>query len=217
MNKHTLAFLFFMLLTGSGVYAQDKGVDTQTNRIRDTGTNRAPATNGTNQNIGSGRGIDFGKGRTPEVVPLANPYRFTARRDAVISAVRELMLERKLVLDTSVSKPDEGVLITQPYRFVKGAVVAQTELNRYAEIPNDRPIGWSQGRYTLLLEVQALNATTTTVAVNARVEGRSDGAVGAEWLSLPSSGGAEQEFLTALIEKITGAAPEGRGESVPQN
>jgi hypothetical protein len=108
------------------------------------------------------------------------------------------MQERKLVLDSAVSKSDEGVLITQPYRFVKGAVVALTELNQYASVPVDNTRGWSQGRYTLIVEVQAIDATSTNVSVNARIEGRSDGASGAEWVSLPSNGNVEQEFLVAL-------------------
>jgi len=55
--------------------------------------------------------------------------------------------------------------------------------------------------------VQPLDVVTTSVAVNARVEGRSDGASGAEWVSLRSSGLAEQEFVIALVEKLTGGPP----------
>lgn len=216
MLKYVFTLLFILAFNGSVTLAQEKGVDTQTNRIRDTSTNRAPATNGTSQNGGTGRGIDFGKDKTPDVAQLSNPYRFTARRDAVINAVQEVLKEQKLVLDTAVSKLDEGVLISQPYRFVKGAVVAQTELNQYASVPVDNTRGWSQGRYTFIVEVQAIDATNTTVAVNARVEGRSDGAAGAEWVTLQSNGNAEQEFLLALIEKVTGASPPGRGETPPQ-
>ena len=194
---------------------QGKGVDNQTQRIRDTGADRTPANNGRNQSTGTGRGIDFGGGRTPQPPPLPNPYHFTARRDAVLNAVQELMRERKLVLDTSLSKPDEGVLISQPYRFVKGTVVAVTELNRYADVPADTTRGWSQGRYTMVVEVQPVDGVNTNVSVNARVEGRSDGASGAEWVSLRSSGTAEQEFLSALIEKITGAPAPGRQPSSP--
>jgi hypothetical protein len=41
------------------------------------------------------------------------------------------------------------------------------------------------------------------------VEGRSDDVTGAQWLSLTSNGTAEQEFLSALIEKVTGTPPPG--------
>jgi hypothetical protein len=108
-----------------------------------------------------------------------------------------------------VSRLDDGILISQPYRFVKGTVVAATELNRYAEVPTETTRGWSQGRYTVIVEVQPVDGINTNVSVNTRIEGRSDGAAGAEWVSLRSNGTAEQEFLSALIEKITGAPPAG--------
>jgi hypothetical protein len=43
--------------------------------------------------------------------------------------------------------------------------------------------------------------------VNAKIEGRTDGPTGAEWTTLQSTGYAEQEFLSALIERMTGSAP----------
>ncbi|HEX8179829.1 MAG TPA: hypothetical protein VF525_09835 [Pyrinomonadaceae bacterium] len=211
--KLFLSLLLLCTLAAASAQAQDnqgKGVDNQTGRIRDTGSDRMPGNNGRNQSTGTGRGIDFGKGRTPTPPPLPNPYHFSARRDAVMNAVQDLMRERKLIVDTTVSRLDEGILISQPYRFVKGSVVAVTELNRYADVPTDTTQGWSQGRYTLIVEVQPVDGVNTNVSVNARIEGRSDGAAGAEWVSLRSNGTAEQEYLIALIEKITGAPPTGR-------
>ncbi|HEX8635010.1 MAG TPA: hypothetical protein VF703_12760 [Pyrinomonadaceae bacterium] len=205
--KKVLFLSMLLLLSAGGVSAQEKGVDRQNDRIRDGGTDRAPGVNGVKQNTGTGRGIDFGKGRTPTPPPVANPYRFTIRRDIVLRAVEELMAERKLIMDTAVSKTDEGLLISQPFRFVKGAVVAGTELSHYAELTEENSRGWTQGRYTFIVEVQPLDGVTTSVAVNTRVEGRSDGASGAEWVSLRSSGMAEQEFVIALVEKLTGAPP----------
>jgi hypothetical protein len=205
--KKVWCLIFLAALTVSGARAQEKGVDRQNERIRDQGADRAPGMNGAKQNNGSGRGIDFGKGRTPVAPPIPNPYRFTARRDVVLRAAEELMAEQKLVIDTAVSKPSDGVLISQPFRFVKGAVVAASELNRYAELSQDNLRGWTQGRYTMIIEVQALDGVTTSVAVNAKVEGRSDSASGAEWVSLPSTGEAERDFIRALVEKITGGTP----------
>lgn len=214
MERALLLFALLTLTSAAGL-AQEKGVDTQNDRIRDHGSNRAPAINGRNQNVGTGRGIDFGKGRTPAPPVIANPYRMTARRDVVIRAVQELMRERGMVVDTASSRLDEGVVVSQPFRFVRGAVVARTELNHYAELA-DADRGWTQGRYTLIVEVQALDATSTSLAVNAKVEGRSDGAAGAEWVSLPSSGAAEQEFIVALVEKVTGVSPLERSNQPPQ-
>jgi hypothetical protein len=205
-----LLFCAVVVITAQAQDNQGKGVDNQTGRIRDTGSDRQPGNNGRNQSTGTGRGIDIGGGRAHVPPPLPNPYHFTSRRDVVLRAAQELMRERSLILDTSVSKPDEGILISQPYRFVKGTVVAVTELNRYADLPNDSTRGWSQGRYTLIVEVQPIDAANINVSVNARIEGRSDGASGAEWVSLHSNGTAEQDFLAALIEKITGAPAPGR-------
>ncbi|HLL75790.1 MAG TPA: hypothetical protein VK421_11065 [Pyrinomonadaceae bacterium] len=208
MLKRVFGLLFVLTLGAAGALAQEKGVDTQNDRIRNQGAERAPGQNGRNQSTGTGRGIDFGKGRTPAPIPVANPYRFTARRDIVIQAVEELMQEQKLVLDTANSNREEGVLVTQPYAFVRGAVVALAEISRYADLPRDSVRGWTRGRYTLLVEVRALDGVTTSVAVNARVEGRSDSASGSEWVSLASNGEAEREFIVALVEKITGGAPQ---------
>jgi hypothetical protein len=84
-------------------------------------------------------------------------------------------------------------------------VVAESELSRYADVaPTAQSRGWTRGRYTLIVEIQPIDGVTSNVSVNAKVEGRSDGASGAEWVSLQSTGEAEQEFLKALVENITG-------------
>ncbi len=208
--KKIFATLILTALTALTAYAQGKGVDQQNDRIRDGSSNRAPAANGAKVNTGAGRGIDFGRGRTRELPPVPNPYRMTARRDAVLQAVSEVMRDNKLILDESVSKTAEGVLVSQPYTFVRGAVVAESEISRLAELLDTNSRGWTRGRYTLLVEVQPIDGAFTNVSVNARIEGRTDGAAGAEWVSLQSNGTAEQEFLLALVEKITGAPPPGR-------
>lgn len=195
------------MLLAASVCAQGKGVDRQNERIRDAGTDRGTANNGTKQDNGAGRGFDFGAGRTQEAPPLANPYRLTARRDSVVKAVEELMRDRKLILDTAASKASDGLIVSQPYTFIKGAVVSQSELNRYAELPDAISRGWTRGRYTVIVEVQSIDATTTNVSVNTKIEGRTDGATGAEWVTLRSTGTAEQEFLRALVENIGGGLP----------
>lgn len=205
--KMVLGMLILLTASVITAQAQEKGVDQQNDRIKDQSSERAPGQNGAKQNNGAGRGFDFGKGRTPIVALIPNPYRFSARRDVVLHSVEELMREQKLVLDTSVSKPEEGVFISQPFRFVKGAVIAVTELNRFADVPQDNVSGWTQGRYTLVVEVRAVDGMTTNVSVNARVEGRTNGAAGSEWVSLRSTGTAEQDFIKALVEKITGGTP----------
>ncbi|HEY6217007.1 MAG TPA: hypothetical protein VIW74_10085 [Pyrinomonadaceae bacterium] len=187
-----------------------KGVDKSNERVRDTGSERTPANNGTKTDVGTGRGIDFGRGRTPETPPLPNPYRLSGRRDVIIKAVQDLMQDRKLVVDDSASRLSDGIIVSQPYTFTKGAVVAEADLSRYADVPSSSARGWTRGRYTLTVEIQPIDGSTANVAVNAKVEGRTDGATGAEWTTLRSSGLAEDQFLEGLIINVTGAAPPGR-------
>jgi len=191
------------------VVGQGKGVDKQNERVRDTGS-RAPATNGSKTNVGSGRGFDFGSGRTREIPPLPNPYRLTARRDVIITAVQDLMRDRKLVVDQAASRPSEGILVSQPFTFIKGVVVSQAEISRYADVPESSARGWTRGRYTLTVEVQPIDGNSANISVNAKIEGRTDGATGAEWTTLRSTGLAEDEFLEALVTNVTGTSPSGR-------
>ena len=205
-----LASLLLMLILGAvSAWPQGKGVDKTSERVRDSGTN---GSNGTKTTTGTGTGIDFGGGRTPPVIPLPNPYRFTARRDVIVKAITDVMRDRKLILDEAASRPTEGIIVSQPYNFIKGAVITQTELGRYADITTSTARGWTRGRYTLTVEVQPIDGNSANVSVNAKIEGRTDGATGAEWTTLKSIGVAEDEFLSALITSITGGPPPGRVE-----
>lgn len=206
-SQHFLA-LILVLAASTFAFGQGKGVDSQNKRISDNSASKAPANNGTKQDVGTtGSGINFGKEKSRIVTLLPNPYRLTARRDVLIKAVADVMRDRKLILDEASSKPDEGILVTQPYTFIKGAVVTQSELYRYASIVSSDSRSWTRGRYTITVEVQPIDGASANVTVNAKIEGRTDGSTGAEWITLPSTGIAEQEFLAALIENVTGAAP----------
>jgi hypothetical protein len=197
------------LAVGStAAFGQGKGVDSQSQRISDNSSNKAPANNGAKTNVGTnGSGINFGRDKTPERAMLPNPYRLTARRDVILKAVAEVMRDRKLILDEASSKLSEGIMVTQPYTFIKGAVVTGSQLNRYASLITTETRNWTRGRYTITVEVQPIDGVSANVFVNAKIEGRVDGATGAEWLSLPSSGEAEQEFLDVLIQNVTGGSP----------
>jgi hypothetical protein len=202
--------ILLIVIACSVCAAQEKGVDQQNDRIRDSSNNRQPAVNGGKVDNGVGRGMDFGKGRTQTAPPIPNPYRFQVPNDVLLKSAQELMRERKLILDDTVSKPDTGLLVSQPYTFTRGSVVTTSELNRLAEVPRADQGNWTRGRYTIVVEIQPIDSSNSNVSVNARVEGRSDNVLGAEWLSLRSNGTAEQEFLLALIEKVTGGPPPGR-------
>lgn len=214
MKQFITVLVLFISFTAT--QAQEKGVDQQNDRIRDGGNNRQPAVNGGKTDTGVGRGMDFGKGRTQAPPTIPNPYRFQVPNDVLAKAVQELMRERKLILDDTVSRPDNGLLVSQPYTFTKGSVVSSSELNRLAEVPQTELRSWTRGRYTILVEIQPIDSSITNISVSARIEGRSDNVLGAEWLSLRSNGMAEQEFLKSLIEKITGAPPAGHEPSQNQ-
>jgi hypothetical protein len=209
MKYQSYVLALILVLAGSTVaLGQGKGVDTQGQRITDNGSNKGAANNGAKTNVGTtGSGINFGKDKTRERAMLPNPYRLTARRDVIMKAVAEVMRDRKLILDEPSSKADEGILVSQPYTFIKGAVVTGPELNRYASLITTDTHSWTRGRYTITVEVQPIDGASANVSVNAKIEGRTDGATGAEWISLPSSGQAEQEFLSALVGNVTGTSP----------
>ena len=209
VSMKTLLAIALLSLSCTVCAAQEKGVDQQNDRIRDSSNNRQPAVNGSKVDTGVGRGMDFGKGKTQPPPPVPNPYRFQAPNDVLTKAAQELMRERKLIIDDTVSKPETGLLVSQPYTFTRGSMVTSSELFRFAEVPRTEQGNWTRGRYTLIVEIQPIDSANTNVSINARVEGRSDNVLGAEWLSLRSNGTAETEFLVALITKITGAPPPG--------
>jgi hypothetical protein len=218
-NEKVKGFAMLRIITGLLIliacsipaFAQAaKGVDKQNERVRDSGSDRTPANNGNKTDTGAGRGIDFGSGKSSEPPRLLNPYRLSGRRDVIINAIQELMRDRKLVVDESASKIADGIIVSQPFTFTKGAVVAEADLSRYADVPAANARGWTRGRYTLTVEVQPIDGSTANIAVNAKVEGRSDGLTGAEWTTLKSSGLAEDQFLEGLITAVTGTPPPGR-------
>jgi hypothetical protein len=200
-----------LLIRSLPVFAQAaKRVDTQNDRARDSGSARTPANTRNNTDVGAGRGFDFGRDRTPETPPLANPYRLTGRRDVIVKAIQDLMRDRKMVVDEAASRFDDGIIVSQPFTFTKGVVVSAGELSRYADVPISNARAWTRGRYTLTVEVQPIDGNAANVAVTAKVEGRTDGATGAEWTTVRSTGLAEDDFLDRLIVAVTGGAAPGR-------
>jgi hypothetical protein len=207
MFKFTCVLLLVLLSAGAA-WSQGKGVDKNSERVRDGA--KTAGNNGAKTDTGVGRGLNFGKEKAPNVPPLPNPYRFSVKRDAILTAIADVMRDRKLIVDEAASRPDDGIIVSQPFTFIKGAVVTQSELGRYADVTSSAARGWTRGRYTITVEVQPIDGNSANVSVNAKIEGRTDGATGAEWTTLPTSGVAEEEFLAALITNITGTPPPGR-------
>jgi hypothetical protein len=194
--------LFFgvvvMILAAEGLFAQ-KGIDTQTQKIKDT------ANKTTSRETDATRSFDWGKGKTNVRERLANPYRLASRRDVLIETIKQVIKDQKMLVDEASSRFTDGIVVTQPYVFTKGAVIAQSELSRYAVLDGFER-SWSRGRYVLIIEVQSIDGVQNNVSVNARVEGREGAGLMTEWRTVQSSGLAEDEFLKVLVEAVTGVS-----------
>lgn len=209
MKKLIFVLLVFSVAGTTQIFAQAKGIDTQNKQIKDIGNSQGPADNGNRRDVGVGRGIDFGSGKSPDRLPLANPYRMPSKRDILLTNINDILRERNLVLDEAASRPADGVLVTRPYTFSKGAVITQSQILRFANLPDEdrRDGAWTSGRYTLTIDVQTIDGINNNVSVTAKVEGRTETALGSQWLTLASSGEAENEILSLLVERVTGTAP----------
>ena len=198
--KNCAAPLLLIFLWVAGVSAQ-KGVDNQTNTIKAEG-NKV-----TTRGNDATRSFDWGKGKTQVRDRLPNPYKLNGRRDALMTMIADALRERKIVIDEASSRLRDGILITQPFVFAKGSVVTQSELNRYA-ILEASDSAWTRAQYTLTIEVQPIDGVQNNVSVNAKVEGRAGNGLMSEWVTVRSSGVAEDEFLAKLVELMTGNSPD---------
>lgn len=193
----------FLFLVSTAVFAQnEKGVDTQTQEIKKEGTSKTV----TRSNDAT-RTFTWGKDKTKVREPLPNPYKINARRDVLLENITLALKENKVLVDEAASRPNDGLLVTQPFVFAKGAVISQNELNRYA-ILQTADAAWTGGQFTLTIEVQSIDGIQNNVNVTAKVEGRSGNGLTSEWTTLQSSGAAEDEFLVKLVEMMTGNSPD---------
>lgn len=193
----SLIFAFSVLTFGQ------KGVDEQNKKIQEN-TNKTTQTPVKNS---GGRSIDWGLGKTKVRDRLENPYRMNARRDVLLEDINDILQEKRIIVDDSASRPKDGIIVTQPFVFAKGAVVTKNELSRYAVLPVSDS-SWTSGRYILTIEIQSIDGVRNNVSVTAKVEGRSQNGLLSEWTTLPSSGAAEEEFLIKLVEAVTGVSPD---------
>ena len=121
----TIAFLVLMF---SAFAAAEKGIDTQTEKIKqDTNKQTSRSTDAT-------RSFDWGKGKTKVRDPLPNPYKFTGTSRCLDRDDRYALQENNILMDEAASRMKDGVIITQPFVFAKGPVTTQGELLRYGNI-----------------------------------------------------------------------------------
>ena len=178
-----------------------KGVDTQTEKIKSEGNKVTSRPNDV------GRGFDWGKGKTKVRDRLPNPYKLSGRRDVIMDMIASVLRDKKIVVDEASSRLKDGLIVTQPFVFAKGSVITKNELTRYADLESE-DTAWSRGQYTLTIEIQSIDGISNNVTVNAKVEGRGGNGLMAEWITLKSSGAAEDEFLAKLVEAVTGKSPD---------
>lgn len=194
-------FCGFLILAAIAVFAASasaqKGVDSQTKTIKED------ANKTTSRTSDASRSFDWGKGKTRVRERLPNPYQMNSRRDVLLQTIKEVLAENKLVVDEASSRLSEGIIVTQPFVFGRGPVIASSELKRYGII-EFADTAWSRGQYSLTIEVQSIDGIKNNVSVNAKVEGRSGRGLTTEWVTVPSSGAAEEEFLVKLVERVTG-------------
>lgn len=209
MKSFSLVFLkvtALTLLAGVVSISAQKGIDAQTKTIKDEGNKVTTRGNDVT------RSFDWGKGKTKVRDRLPNPYRLASRRDVLIATIIDALRERKIVVDDASSRPKEGIIVTQPFVFAKGSVITLNELHRYAILEMSES-AWTRAQYTLTIEVQSIDGIQNNVSVNAKVEGRAGNGLMSEWVTVRSSGVAEDEFLSKLIELVTGSSPDSKPDT----
>lgn len=204
MNLHRSSSKFAVVLLGlvclaAPAFAQ-KGIDTQTERIKQEG-------NPTSRPTDASRSFSWGKGKTKVRAMLPNPYKLASRRDALVNSIQEVLRDRKIVIDEASSRISDGYIVTQPFVFAKGIVLTRGELARVGEVAYP-DTAWTRAQYTLTIDVQSIDGIQNKVSVNAKIEGRAGNGLTSEWLTVPSSGVIEDEFLSKLIEAVTGTSPD---------
>src|SRR5688500_2653668 len=98
--KHSMSAIFAVLIFAAASFGQ-KGVDPQTQEIRREGEK---TNTGNNTGAPPARSFDWGKGKTKERGLLANPYRMNSRRDVLLASIREVLKERKILIDEATSR-----------------------------------------------------------------------------------------------------------------
>lgn len=197
--RNLTILLFYVLLLAGAAFSQ-KGVDPQTQKIKEEGNKVTTRTNDVT------RSFDWGKGKTKVRERLANPYKLAGRRDALVQRIVDALREEKIVIDDASSRLKDGIIITQPFVFARGAVITQSELSRVALLESV-DTNWSRAQYTLTIEVQSIDGVQNNVSVNAKIEGRAGNGLMSEWVTVRSSGVIEDETLAKIIEAITGNSP----------
>jgi hypothetical protein len=141
----------------------------------------------------------------PKTEPrLENPYIITAPREQILQTVREVFKSCAIQVDDTLSKPNEGKIVTKSVVFTRGVTV-RADLEHLAAMPAGEVRNWLQGRWRLEVSALPIDDKRSQLSVNAYIEGKVADASGAtRWIEGQSNGALEDETLRGLAGKILG-------------
>jgi hypothetical protein len=136
--------------------------------------------------------------------PLDNPYVIHAPREQILQTVREVFKACAIEIDDTLSKPNEGKIVTKSVVFTRG-VTARADLDHLAKMPAGEVRNWQQGRWRLEVSALPLDDKRSQLSVSAHIEGKVvEASGGAQWIEGQSNGSLEDEALRGLAGRILG-------------
>ena len=136
--------------------------------------------------------------------PLDNPYVIHAPREQIMQTVREVFKACAIEIDDTLSKPNEGKIVTKSVVFTRG-VTARADLDHLAKMPAGEVRNWQQGRWRLEVTALPLDDKRSQLSVSAHIEGKViEASGGVQWIEGQSNGSLEDEALRGLAGRILG-------------
>lgn len=136
--------------------------------------------------------------------PLDNPYIINAPREQILQTVREVLKACAIQVDDTLSKPNEGKIVTNSIVFTRG-VTSKADLEHLAVMPAGEVRNWRQGRWRLEISALPIDEKRSQLSVTAHIEGKVADASGATlWIAGQSNGALEDEALRGLAGRILG-------------
>lgn len=136
--------------------------------------------------------------------PLENPYTMSVPREKILETIRDVLKTCSLQIDETLSKPNEGKIVTKSVSFSKG-VTTKSDLEYLATLPAGDVRNWVQGRYALEITALPLDEKRSQLAIVANIQGRvADVLNPNKWIDCQSNGRLEDDVLRGLAGKILG-------------
>lgn len=146
--------------------------------------------------------IQFDRPKTEQ--PLENPYTMSVNREQILQTARDVLKSCSMALDETLSKPNEGKLITKPVNFSRG-VTTRNDLEYLATMPASEVRNWLQGRFYIEISALPLDQKRSQLFVAAHIQGKTaDPGQGTIWIEGQSNGRLEDEIIRGLAGKILG-------------